>query len=86
MLKKHKTDFGALFKEAKWDDFFDFGWGEVYYLIKKIPVTDNYEIKWHTIDGGGGTSAGGSYIVRGTIGQHDTGCCQMADAGSSFSI
>ena len=31
-----------------------------------------YEISWYTIDGGGGTSAGGQYILTGTIGQPDT--------------
>ena len=31
----------------------------------------NYILNWHTIDGGGGQSSGGQYIVRGTIGQHD---------------
>jgi hypothetical protein len=31
----------------------------------------DYEIIRHTIDGGGGTSSGGQYIVTGTIGQHN---------------
>ena len=31
----------------------------------------DYSITWSTIDGGGGTSSGGQYIVSGTIGQHD---------------
>ena len=30
-----------------------------------------YEITWHTIDGGGGTSTGGPYTLTGTIGQPD---------------
>ena len=30
-----------------------------------------YDLSWHTIDGGGGVSSGGTYIVRGTIGQPD---------------
>jgi len=50
LVKKHKTKFDALFREAKWDDFFDFGWGEVYELIKNIPVTDDYSLKWAKID------------------------------------
>lgn len=33
----------------------------------------NYAIDWWTIDGGGGTSAGGAYSVTGTIGQPDAG-------------
>ncbi len=32
-----------------------------------------YEIPWHSMDGGGGTSTGGAYTVRGTIGQPDAG-------------
>ena len=32
-----------------------------------------YEITSHTIDGGGGFSAGGSFELEGTIGQHDAG-------------
>jgi hypothetical protein len=32
-----------------------------------------YEISWSTIDGGGGVSSGGQYVVTGTIGQPDAG-------------
>jgi hypothetical protein len=32
-----------------------------------------FSIPWHTIDGGGGTSTGGVFTVRGTIGQPDAG-------------
>jgi len=31
----------------------------------------DYSIVWHTMDGGGGTSSGGLYILDGTIGQPD---------------
>ena len=31
----------------------------------------DYEISWYTIDGGGGTSSGGPYVLTGTIGQPD---------------
>ena len=50
LVKQYKTDFDALFKEVKWNDFFDFGWTEVYYLIKKIPTTDDYELRWENAD------------------------------------
>jgi hypothetical protein len=30
-----------------------------------------YDLSWSTIDGGGGVSAGSSYIVMGTVGQPD---------------
>ena len=32
-----------------------------------------YDLSWHTIDGGGGTSTGGVFSVTGTIGQPDAG-------------
>lgn len=31
----------------------------------------DYSIDWYTIDGGGGVSSGGAYIVKGTIAQPD---------------
>jgi len=44
-------------------------------LIFTIPVLTQgagpYEITWYTIDGGGGTSTGGPYVLTGTIGQPD---------------
>ena len=32
-----------------------------------------YEISWYTVDGGGGTSSGGSFELSGTAGQPDAG-------------
>jgi len=43
------------------------------------PVFGGYEISWHTIDGGGGTSSSGQYIVSGTIGQHDAAYSHSGD-------
>ena len=36
-------------------------------------AAQNYSVTWSTIDGGGGTSTGGVFSVRGTIGQPDAG-------------
>ena len=33
----------------------------------------SFDMSWHTIDGGGGTSTGGAFSVSGTIGQPDAG-------------
>ena len=49
-VKKYKSDFDMLFKEVKWGNYFDFPWTEVYYLIKKIPTTDNYKLGWSNIE------------------------------------
>jgi hypothetical protein len=39
-------------------------------IVASAALAD-YSIDWYTIDGGGGTSTGGPYILTGTIGQHD---------------
>lgn len=36
-------------------------------------VGDGYDLSWNTIDGGGGTSSGGSFSLSGTAGQFDAG-------------
>jgi len=40
-------------------------------------------INWYTIDGGGGTSTGGSFTISGTIGQPDAGAPMT---GGSFTL
>jgi hypothetical protein len=39
-------------------------------------VNADYSIEWQTIDGGGGTSSGGTYTLTGTIAQHDAAYSQ----------
>jgi flap endonuclease-1 len=48
LVKEHKHDFNKLFKEIDMD--FDFSWEEIYNLIKNMPVTKEYEIKWNKVD------------------------------------
>jgi len=44
------------------------------FLTIFVPVAyGDYKIVWSTIDGGGGQSSGGQYILNGTIGQPDAG-------------
>jgi hypothetical protein len=40
-------------------------------FINSGTSAEDYELHWITIDGGGGTSSGGTYTLTGTIGQHD---------------
>lgn len=42
-------------------------------LLSRATASAQYANNSHTIDGGGGTSTGGVYSVRGTIGQPDAG-------------
>lgn len=41
-----------------------------------------FALDWHTVDGGGGTSTGGTYSLSGTIGQPDAGVM----SGGTFSL
>lgn len=50
LIKKHGKDFESLFKEAEWDSFFNYNWQTVFNTIKDIPVTDNYDLAWKSID------------------------------------
>ena len=50
LVKQYGSDFDKLFKEVKWDNYFDKKWTEIYYLIKKIPVTKDYNLKWSEVD------------------------------------
>lgn len=50
LVKKYGKDIDKLFEEVKWDDYFDYSWQEVFYAIKKIRITDDYEIKFGKID------------------------------------
>jgi len=50
MVKEYKNNFDAVFIEAKWSEFFEFSWEEVFDLIKNIPVDEDYELKWEDVD------------------------------------
>jgi len=50
LVKEKGDDIDNLFKEAKWNDFFDFEWKDVFYLFKNIPTTDDYKLEWNTPD------------------------------------
>ena len=47
-------------------------------LLLLVPVLayaqgGGFGLKWWTVDGGGGTGAGGAYALSGTLGQPDAG-------------
>ncbi len=49
IVREHKTP-EKIFEAAKWDDFFEVGWREVFDLISKMPTTDGYEMKFGKVD------------------------------------
>jgi hypothetical protein len=40
---------------------------------RQATASGGFELSWSTVDGGGGTSSGGDFVLRGTIGQPDAG-------------
>jgi hypothetical protein len=38
-----------------------------------LAASNDFSVPWWTVDGGGGTSQGGDYVVSGSIGQPDAG-------------
>jgi hypothetical protein len=42
----------------------------------------SYQLDWYTVDGGGGSSSGGTYTLSGTIGQADAGLL----SGGTYSL
>jgi flap endonuclease-1 len=50
LVTKHGSDFDSLFKEVKWDESYEFPWTDVYYLFKKMPLTDDYSLDWKQPD------------------------------------
>ena len=63
MVKKYENNFDAMFKEAKWNDNFEFSWEEVFDLIKNIPLDKDYVLEWKGIDEG--------KIMKLLVGEHD---------------
>ena len=45
-------------------------------------ATGGFDLTWFTVDGGGGTSSGGDFVLSGTIGQPDAGDL----AGGGFTL
>jgi len=50
LIKKHKHDYDAIFTEAKWDEYFDVSWQEVFDLIKNMKVAEHYNLKWEPVN------------------------------------
>jgi hypothetical protein len=48
-------------------------------LVAATAGANDFSIDWHTVDGGGGYSAGGDFEVEGAIGQPDAGVLTGGD-------
>jgi flap endonuclease-1 len=50
LIKQHGSDFDSLFTEVRWNDYFDFDWKEAFNTIKHMPVTEQYSLRWKSIN------------------------------------
>jgi len=50
LIKKHGNNYENIFKEAKWEESFDYPWKEVFDLIKNMKIADDYELKWEPVN------------------------------------
>jgi flap endonuclease-1 len=51
LIKNSPNNFDKIFKNAEWDNHFPkLEWKEIFYTIKKIPVTDDYNLEWKPIE------------------------------------
>lgn len=71
LVKEHK-DNEKLFKEVKWDEHFDHPWQEVFDTIKKMPVSDRYDLQWREPDR--------EKLVRLLCDEHDFSLKRVEDA------
>lgn len=47
LIKTHKENFEKIFKEAKWEEHYDFSWKKIFEIIKEMPLTDKYTLKFN---------------------------------------
>jgi flap endonuclease-1 len=51
LLKEFPNNFDAIFEKVGWkENYPDLEWKEVFNTIKEIPVTDDYQLEWKSID------------------------------------
>ena len=51
LLQEYDHDFAALFNKVEWEKHYpDLPWQEVFDTIRKMPVTDDYSLKWKPYD------------------------------------
>jgi flap endonuclease-1 len=50
-LVKENNDFDGIFKMVKWDESYPgINWKEIFDTIKNMPVTEDYDLKWNSIN------------------------------------
>ena len=50
LVKEYKNDFEALFKQAKWNEHFDYDWKEVFSIFKSMKIAEEIKLEWRQPD------------------------------------
>lgn len=50
LVKKHGKNFDSLFKEAGWENNFEYSWEEVFNTIKYMPISEKYSLEQGKIE------------------------------------
>lgn len=51
LVKEFGSNFSALFESVEWNNHYpDLAWKEIFNAVKKMPVTDDYQLEWKAID------------------------------------
>ena len=50
LVKQHKKDFDALFKETNFEEHCGVEWTDIFNTIKKMPTTEDYTVDWKPLD------------------------------------
>lgn len=50
LVQKYKNEPEKIFEEAKWGEYFEIGWREIYDIFMKMPVEKEYSLSWNKID------------------------------------
>lgn len=49
-LVKEIKDFDEIFEKVGWSKYFEVGWKEIFYVIKKMLVKTDYQLEWKEVD------------------------------------
>ena len=50
LVKQYGKDFDDIFYENNWNDNFNFKWTDVFYTIKNMKVTNDYNLEWKPVN------------------------------------
>lgn len=53
LVKEYNGRWDDLFNDVKWNESFDVGWKDVYNVFVQMPINDDYQLEWNSVDSEG---------------------------------